>query len=76
MYKEKFYKITSLYQKIKLKKKTSYRGNSQELHIAGITQNKQKSLIVIVVPQVRKNFSYIRSNRRKFNIKKWINEKK
>ena len=70
MYKEKFYKITSLYQKIKLKKKKSYRGNSQELHIAGITQNKQKSLVVIVVSQVRKNFSYIRSNRRKFNIKK------
>ena len=31
------------------------------LLMAGITQNKQKCLIFIVVPQGRKNFSQIRS---------------
>ena len=31
------------------------------LHMAGITQNKQKCLTFIVVPQGRKNFSKIRS---------------
>ena len=31
------------------------------LHMAGITENKQKCLIFIVVPQGRKNFSQIRS---------------
>ena len=38
------------------KKLTNYR-----LHIAGITQNKQKCLIFIVVPQGRKNLNQIRS---------------
>ena len=31
------------------------------LYMAGITQNEQKCLIFIVVPQGRKNFSQIRS---------------
>ena len=31
------------------------------LHMAGITQNKQKRLIFIVVPYGRKNFTQIRS---------------
>ena len=31
------------------------------LRMAGVTQNKQKCLIFIVVPQGRKNFSQIRS---------------
>ena len=31
------------------------------LYMAGITQNKQKCLIFIVVPQGRENFSQIRS---------------
>ena len=31
------------------------------LHMAVITQNKQKFLIFIVVPQSRKNFNQIRS---------------
>ena len=31
------------------------------LHEAGITQNMQKCLIFIVVPQGRKNFSQVRS---------------
>ena len=34
---------------------------SYRLHMAGITQNKQKCLIFYVVPQGRKNFSQIRS---------------
>ena len=34
---------------------------SYRLHMAGITQNKEKCLIFIVVPQGRKNFSQIRS---------------
>ena len=34
---------------------------SYRLHMAGITQNKQKCLIFIVVTQGRKNFSQIRS---------------
>ena len=38
---------------------------SYRLHMAGITQNKQKCLIFIVVPQGRKNVSQIRSKRRK-----------
>ena len=38
------------------KKFVSYR-----LHMAGITQNKQKYLIFIVVPQGRKSVSQIRS---------------
>ena len=41
---------------------------SYRLHMAGITQNKQKCLIFIVVPQGRKNVSQIRS--------KWRKEKK
>ena len=39
------------------------------LHMAGATQNNQKCLIFIVVPQVI-------SKGRKFNIKKYINENK
>ena len=35
------------------------------LYIAGITQNKQKCLIFIVVPQGRKKFSQIRSKLRR-----------
>ena len=35
---------------------------SYRLHMAGITQNKQKCLIFIVVPQDRKNFSHIDQN--------------
>ena len=56
---------------------------SYRLHMAGITQNKQKCLIFIVVPQGRKNVSQIRSKRRKekkerknegkINMKNWIN---
>ena len=38
------------------KKFASYR-----LHMAGITQNKQKGLIFIAVPQGREKFSQIRS---------------
>ena len=38
---------------------------SYRLHMAGITQNKQKCLIFIVVPQGRKNFSQIRLELRK-----------
>ena len=38
---------------------------SYRLHMAGITQNKQKCLIFIVVPQGRKSVSQIRSKRRK-----------
>ena len=34
---------------------------NDRLHMAGITQNKHKCLIFIVVPQGRKNFSQIRS---------------
>ena len=34
---------------------------SYRLHMAGITQNKQKCLIFIVVPQGRKSVSQIRS---------------
>ena len=34
---------------------------SYRLHMAGITQNKQKCLIFIVVPQDRKNVSQIKS---------------
>ena len=34
---------------------------NHRLHMAGITQNKQKCLIFIAVPQGRKNFSQIRS---------------
>ena len=34
---------------------------SYRLHMAGITQNKQKCLIFIVGPQGWKNFSQIRS---------------
>ena len=41
---------------------------SYRLHMAGITQNKQKYLIFIVVSQGRKNVSQIRS--------KWRKEKK
>ena len=32
-------------------------------HMAGITQNKHKCLIFMVVPQGRKNFSQIRSSK-------------
>ena len=35
--------------------------SSYRLLMAGITQNKQKCLIFIVVPQDRKNFTQIRS---------------
>ena len=38
---------------------------SCRLHMAGITQNKLKCLIFIVVPQGRKSVSQIRSKRRK-----------
>ena len=38
---------------------------SYRLHMAGITQNKLKCLIFIVVPQGRKSVSWIRSKRRK-----------
>ena len=38
------------------RKFTNYR-----LHMAGITENKKKSLIYTVVPQARKSFDYIRS---------------
>ena len=38
---------------------------SYRLHMAGITQNKQKCLIFIVFSQGRKSFSQIRSDRRK-----------
>ena len=41
------------------------------LHIAGIAQNNQKCFAFIVVPQDTKNFSQIRSKRRK--IKNYIN---
>ena len=41
---------------------------SYGLHMAGITQNKEKCLIFIVIPQVRKNVSQITS--------KWWKEKK
>ena len=34
---------------------------SYRLHMAGITQNKQKCIIFIVIPQGRKNFSQIES---------------
>ena len=34
---------------------------SYRLHMAGITQNKQKCIIFIVIPQGRKNFSQIKS---------------
>ena len=64
MYKEKMLyniKLQVCVRKIKLKIKklmlmlarkfTNYR-----LHMAGITQNKQKCLIFIVVPQGRKKF--------------------
>ena len=45
------------------------------LHMAGITQNKQKCLVFFVVPQGRKNVSQIRSKWRKKNDEK-INMKK
>ena len=38
---------------------------SYRLHMAGLTQNKHKCLIFIVVPQGRKSVSQIRSKRRK-----------
>ena len=38
---------------------------SYRLHMAGLTQSKQKCLIFIVVPQGRKSVSQIRSKRRK-----------
>ena len=41
---------------------------SYGLHMAGITHNKEKCLIFIVIPQVRKNVSQITS--------KWWKEKK
>ena len=47
---------------------------SYRLHMAGITQNKLKCLIFIVVPQGRKSVSRIRSKRRKE--RKKINMKK
>ena len=34
---------------------------SYRLHMAGITQNKQKCIIFIEIPQGRKNFSQIES---------------
>ena len=34
---------------------------SYGLHMAGITQNKQKCIIFIVIPQGRKNFSQTES---------------
>ena len=34
---------------------------SYRLHMAGVTQNKQKCLILTVVPQGRKNVNQIRS---------------
>ena len=44
-------------------------------HMAGITQNKHKCLIFMVVPQGRKNFSQIRyQNEEKVNIKKKISK--
>ena len=43
---------------------------SYRLHMAGITQNKLKCLIFIVVPQGRKSVSRIRSKRRKERKKK------
>ena len=43
---------------------------SYRLHMAGITQNKQKCLIFIVVPQGRKSVSQIRSKLRKERKKK------
>ena len=49
------------------RKFTNYR-----LHMSEITQNKQKCLIVIVVPQCRKHFNQIRSKGKKLNIKKQI----
>ena len=48
---------------------------SYRLHMAGITQNKQKWLIFIVVPQGRKNVSQIRSKWRKEKKKKKNEEK-
>ena len=38
---------------------------SYRLNVVGITQNKQKCLIFIVVPQDRKNLTQIRSESRK-----------
>ena len=43
---------------------------SYRLHMAGITQNKQKCLMFIVVPQGRKKVSQIRSKWRKRKKKK------
>ena len=53
------------------RKSVSYR-----LHMAGITQNKLKCLIFIVVPQGRKSVSKIRSKWRKERKKKltWKNK--
>ena len=42
------------------RKFTNYR-----LHMVGITQNKQKCLIFIVVPQGRKNFVKLDQNKEK-----------
>ena len=63
--KKKCYKITSLHPKIKLKSNNNYikkklmlmiarKFTNYRPHMAGITQNKQKCLIFIVVPQGRK----------------------
>ena len=41
---------------------------SYRLHMAGITQNKQKCFIFIVVPKGRKILSQIRSKQRKKNL--------
>ena len=46
------------------------------LHMTGITQNKRKCLIFIVVPQGRKSVSQIRSRRRKERKKEEEEEKK
>ena len=49
---------------------------SYRLHMVGITQNKQKCLISIVVPQGRKSVSQIRSKSRKEKNEEKINIKK
>ena len=48
---------------------------SYKLHMAGITQNRKKCLISIVVSQGRKNVSQIRSKWRKQKKKKKNEEK-
>ena len=46
---------------------------SFRLHLAGITQNKQKCLIFIVVPKAGKILFTLDQNEEKINIKKYTN---